>query len=112
MLIFEDNAELAAVLEASLGTHGYHVHAVTSDFGRWATPGPWRAVTADVATFDLQLPEVEGEELLLTCKAIRPDIRRVIVTARGIVDHDTRLLGDAFVEKPFSLKALYEAVDG
>ena len=67
----------------------------------------------DLLIADLDMPEVGGEEMVRRIRVLRPDLKVLYVTA-----HIDRLLdvrqtlweGEAFLDKPFSMDGLIEAV--
>jgi FixJ family two-component response regulator len=58
------------------------------------------------------MPEVSGDEMVRRIRALRPDLKVLYVT--GHIDRlmDARPLwdGEAFLDKPFSMNGLVEAV--
>ena len=67
----------------------------------------------DLLIADLDMPELSGEEMVMRIRAARPGQKVLYVSgnvdrlldARKILGH-----GEAFVDKPFTAKALLEAV--
>lgn len=101
ILIVEDEAYIAEVLEAYCHQGGYETHWLTSG----GTVMPYLAEhTVDLVLLDLMLPEVDGISL---CKQIRKgsDLPIIMVTAKS--EEVDRLRGlelgaDDYICKPFS----------
>ena len=108
VLIVEDDADIAQLLEHYLQRAGYTVDRVSS--GTDVIPR-LRKQPADLVVLDLMLPGMDG---LLVCQAIRNDpttaaIPIIVLTARG--EEADRVAGlelgaDDYVTKPFSPKEL------
>jgi len=66
----------------------------------------------DLLVADLDMPEVTGDEMVRRIRVERPDLKVLYVT--GHIDRlmDARPLwdGEAFLDKPFSMNGLVEAV--
>ena len=66
----------------------------------------------DLLVADLDMPEVSGDEMVRRIRSTRPDLKVLYVT--GHIDRlmDARPLwdGEAFLDKPFSMNGLVEAV--
>jgi len=66
----------------------------------------------DLLIADLDMPEVSGDEMVRRIRTERPDLKVLYVT--GHIDRlmDARPLwdGEAFLDKPFSMNGLIEAV--
>jgi CheY-like chemotaxis protein len=67
----------------------------------------------DLLMADLDMPEMRGDEMAHRIRALRPELRVLFVTAHiDSMMKRRRVLSDdeAFLEKPFTPKALLEAV--
>lgn len=100
ILVVEDDADLAMLLERYLGTEGYDAHI--------ASDGPTAlrlaaGLTPDAVVLDLGLPGMDGMEVLRRLRE-RDDVPVLILTAR--VDVPARVDGldagaDDYLAKPF-----------
>jgi len=109
-LVVEDDEDVRSLIEFTLSTQGFTVHAV--DDGLVAVEEV-RTFDPDLVTLDLGLPGIDGIE---TCRRIRElsDVYIVMITARD--DEIDRLLGletgaDDFLSKPFSVRELKARVN-
>jgi two-component system alkaline phosphatase synthesis response regulator PhoP len=108
ILVVEDDADIAELLEHYLGKAGHRVERLTS--GTDVMPR-LRKDPVDLVVLDLMLPGIDG---LLVCQAMRAEpstaaIPIIMLTARG--DEADRVSGlelgaDDYVTKPFSPKEL------
>jgi two-component system response regulator BaeR/two-component system response regulator AdeR len=101
ILIVEDEARIAAVLERYLRADGYTVERAAD--GRRALE-LWRAADPDLILLDLMIPGPDGLEVARHIRRTS-DVPIIIVTAR--VEEIDRLIGleigaDDYVTKPFS----------
>ena len=110
LLVVEDDADLAGLLDLHLGEAGYAVEAVAD--GAVALQ---RALAEryDAVVLDLMLPGLPGAEV---CRQLREAGRTVpilILTARGAEAdrvHGLELGADDYVPKPFSIRELLARV--
>jgi CheY-like chemotaxis protein len=68
----------------------------------------------DVVLLDLGLPDADGGELAVRLQAARADLRILFMSGDGRDVFEARALAGprrAFIEKPFSLRALGAALD-
>ena len=71
------------------------------------------AIQVDLLIADLQMPDLGGEEMARRIRRGRPDIKVLYVTGHidELMDERSTLWdGEAFLDKPFTAKALLEAV--
>lgn len=101
ILVVEDEARIADILERYLRAEGFATERATN--GRQALE-LWRAFQPDLILLDLMLPEISGLEVARTIRA-KSDVPILMVTAKA--DEVDRLLGlelgaDDYITKPFS----------
>ena len=87
------------VLEAGNGVEALEVMA-----------GPDRV---DFLIADLDMPVMRGEEMTKKIRALRPDLRVLYVTAHSeqlFKERPELIEGEAFLDKPFTMRGLLEAV--
>ncbi len=101
ILIVEDEARIADVLERYLRADGFRVERAGD--GKRALE-LWRAADPDLILLDLMIPEPDGLEVARRIRA-ESDVPIVMVTAK--VEEEDRLRGlelgaDDYVSKPFS----------
>lgn len=106
LLIAEDDKALGHFLSRGLEAEGHHV--------RWAGDGQ-AAIDAfmedlpDLTILDLNLPRVDGEQVLQELRAANTELPVLVLTARQEVDTRVRCLdrgADDCMIKPFSLQEL------
>jgi len=72
-----------------------------------------KEIQVDLVIADLQMPDLGGEEMARRIRRDRPDIKVLYVTGHidELMDERSTLWeGEAFLDKPFTAKALLEAV--
>jgi len=113
ILIVEDDASLAEVLEYNLRHEGYEI-SVARDGQQGLREVRLRC--PDLVVLDLMLPMIEGVEV---CRALRADpatqsVLVLMLTARS--EESDELIGfsvgaDDYVTKPFSVKVLLQRIN-
>ncbi len=113
ILIVEDDASLAEVLEYNLGQEGYDVQVARD--GQMGLR-EIRLRCPDLVVLDLMLPMIEGLEV---CRLLRADpatagLLVLMLTARS--EESDELIGfsvgaDDYVSKPFSVKVLLQRIN-
>jgi two-component system OmpR family response regulator len=106
ILLVEDEAKLAALLQRGLGEEG-----ITADVAGTGADGLWRATEHpyDVVVLDVMLPDLDGVEV---CRRIRSVDRRtpvLMLTAVGSVPDRVaglRAGADDYLVKPFAFDEL------
>jgi two-component system response regulator TctD len=106
VLLIEDDPAMSAALERSLTRSGMQVH--TCGDGALGL-GVWQRLQPDAVLLDLNLPGLDGLEVLRQARAYGLATPVLIVTARGTVGD--RVLGlnlgaDDYLPKPFDLDEL------
>ena len=110
VLIVEDDAHIAEILQLHLRDEGYAVtHAADGDAGvRRLEEGGW-----DALVLDLMLPGIDGLEICRRARAMTRYVPIIITSARSSEVH--RILGlelgaDDYLAKPFSVLELVARV--
>jgi two-component system, OmpR family, response regulator len=106
ILIVEDEAKLAALLQRGLGEEG-----ITADVAGTGADGLWQATEHpyDVVVLDLMLPDLDGLEL---CRRIRAvDRRTPVLMLTAVASVRDRVAGleagaDDYLVKPFAFDEL------
>lgn len=106
LLLIEDDASMQKALQRALGRRGMAVHGCTD--GALAVD-QWVATRPDVVVLDLNLPHLDGLEVLEQARARGLPTPVLILTARGTVGD--RIMGlnlgaDDYLPKPFDLDEL------
>jgi two-component system, cell cycle sensor histidine kinase and response regulator CckA len=110
ILLVDDEPPVRDVQRRALELDGYVVQEAGSGLeGIAAIRHP---AQVDLLVADLEMPGLSGDEMVRQIRVIRPDLPVLYVT--GYIDRlmDARPLweGEAFLEKPFSVAGLREAV--
>lgn len=119
ILIVEDSDQLRNGLERALDQAGYDV--LTAENGGRAieivdSSDP-TALDVDLVVTDINMPETDGIELILSLREMQPDLPVLAISGGGLVPKE-HLLGDAqalgateVLEKPFPLSLFLEAIE-
>lgn len=111
ILIIEDEPELARHIGRALTRHG-HITATMHDGAKGLQAALDDA--PDLVVLDLNLPSLNGWEVLARLRQAKCVARVIILTARGEVEHRVRGLkagADDYLAKPFSLEELIARVE-
>ena len=105
ILIVEDEARLAEILEDYLKREGYRTERAKDGLRALEL---WRAAQPDMILLDLMLPELDGFEVARRIRA-ESDVPIIMLTARD--EEIDKLLGlglgaDDYVRKPFGIREL------
>jgi DNA-binding response OmpR family regulator len=106
LLIAEDDKALGLFLRRGLEADG---HLVRMAFDGAAAVAAFREEMPDLTILDLNLPIMDGEQVLDEVRAMDPDLPVLVLTARQEVDTRVRCLdhgADDLMLKPFSLYEL------
>jgi two-component system cell cycle sensor histidine kinase/response regulator CckA len=110
VLVVDDEAPIRQIERRLLEQAGYQVIDAASATEAIALLHDGKEI--DLLVADLDMPEVSGDEMVRRIRAERPDLKVLYVT--GYIDRlmDARPLwnGEAFLDKPFSMNGLVEAV--
>jgi Response regulator containing CheY-like receiver, AAA-type ATPase, and DNA-binding domains len=110
VLLVDDESPVREVQRRALELDGYVVEEAGSGLEGIAAIKPPARI--DLLVADLEMPGLGGAEMVRQIRMIRPDLPVLYVT--GYIDRlmDARPLweGEAFLEKPFSVAGLREAV--
>ena len=108
VLLVEDDANVRGLARRLLEPLGYRVH----DHGSPADALAWLAATdapVDLLLTDVIMPAMNGRDLAVRVRALRPTIRVLFVsgyTADVIADHGVLAPGVEFLAKPYTREAL------
>jgi CheY-like chemotaxis protein/anti-sigma regulatory factor (Ser/Thr protein kinase) len=111
ILVAEDDPRIRTILERFLGAAGYDVTACEN--GREALEAFEGGKPFDLVLTDVNMPEVDGEELLRRIKARAPRMPVIVLTARNDPQLITALFkNDAYryLSKPFTREDLQAVV--
>jgi DNA-binding response OmpR family regulator len=108
VLVVEDDADTANLLQTYLSAHGYEVHVIA--FGREAVAHA-RAQVPDLVVLDINLPEIDGFQV---CSLLRNSPRTAYVPVIFLTERSAqsdRITGLSlgavdYVTKPFDLEEL------
>ena len=106
ILVAEDNRTLADGLATVLRTAGYAVDVVGDGVSADAVTA---ATDFDLVVLDLNLPEMDGLDVLRAMRARRSSSAVLILTARGAMDERIKGLdlgADDYMTKPFDVAEL------
>jgi CheY-like chemotaxis protein len=111
VLVVDDEPGVRALARRILEGGGYGV--LEAGNGVEALEVMASAARVDFLIADLDMPVMRGEEMAKKIRALRPDLRVLYVTAHSEVLFKERpelIEGEAFLDKPFTVRGLLEAV--
>jgi CheY-like chemotaxis protein len=111
VLVADDEAGVRALARRILEGNGYGV--IEAADGAEAVAIVESHARVDFLIADLDMPVMRGEEMARRIRALRPDIRVLYVTAHSeqlFTDRPELIDGEAFLDKPFTVRGLLEAV--
>ncbi len=111
ILIIDDERPILLTLEALLGRHGFETEtAATAAAGLKALKNK----SASLVLLDLQLPDVQGLEILDTIKAEWPEMPVIVLTAHDTLNNAIESIKRGayhFVSKPYAPEELLSLVE-
>lgn len=111
VLVVDDEAGVRALARRILEGGGYGV--IEAENGADALAVMESSARVDFLMADLDMPVMRGEEMAKKIRALRPDLRVLYVTAHSeqlFKERPELLDGEAFLDKPFTVRGLLEAV--
>jgi CheY-like chemotaxis protein len=111
VLVVDDEAAVRDLSRRILERTGYGVLEAAD--GQQALELVMGGAQVDFLIVDLQMPIMRGEELARRVRAVRPELRVLYVTGHIdalFADRPELDAGEAFLDKPFTVKGLIEAV--
>jgi len=110
VLVVDDEPPIREIERRLLEQAGYRVIEASGAAEAFAVLQDGKPI--DLLIADLDMPEVAGDEMVRRIRSVRPDLKVLYVT--GHIDRlmDARPLwdGEAFLDKPFTMNGLVEAV--
>jgi len=103
-LVVDDNEELARMVATMLRFAGFEVR--TASNGLHGYSSYFRDPT-DVVVTDIQMPELDGVEMMRCIRALNPKVRVVYMSGaaskfRQALDHEREEFSARVIDKPFS----------
>jgi CheY-like chemotaxis protein len=111
VLVVDDEEPIRQLERRILESGGYRVIEASRAVEAFALLQ--KDIQVDLVIADLQMPDLGGEEMARRIRRDRPDIKVLYVTGHidELMDERSTLWeGEAFLDKPFTAKALLEAV--
>ena len=111
VLVVDDEEPIRQLERRILESGGYRV--IEASQAGEAFARLQKDLQVDLVVADLQMPDLGGEEMARRIRRDRPDIKVLYVTGHidELMDERSTLWeGEAFLDKPFTAKALLEAV--
>jgi len=110
VLIVEDDTTLREALCDTLELSGYRVSAAANGVAALQT---LEQTDIDMVISDVQMPEMDGHQLLARLKAHHPGLPVVLITAYGTIEKAVQAIRDGaadYVVKPFEAEVLVNTV--
>jgi two-component system cell cycle sensor histidine kinase/response regulator CckA len=111
VLVVDDEEGVRALARRILESGGYGV--LEAGNGAEALAVMESSARVDFLMADLDMPVMRGEEMARKIRALRPDLRVLYVTAHSeqlFKERPELIDGEAFLDKPFTVRGLLEAV--
>lgn len=111
VLVVDDEEGVRAVARRILEGAGYAV--LEAGNGQEALDVMASKARVDFLIADLDMPVMRGEEMAKKIRRLRPDLRVLYVTAHSeqlFKERPELIDGEAFLDKPFTMRGLLEAV--
>lgn len=111
VLVVDDEPGVRALARRIL--EGGHYHVLEAGNGVEALEVIAGTARIDFLIADLDMPVMRGEEMAQKIRALRPDLRVLYVTAHSeqlFKERPELIEGEAFLDKPFTVRGLLEAV--
>ena len=111
ILVADDEKSIRLTIKQALSTQGYDVNVAVD--GSTALE-QLKASPADLLLLDIQMPGMDGIEVLQKAMAQQPSLKVIMVSAHGSIDNavDAMKLGAVdYLQKPFTPGELREAVE-
>jgi len=111
ILVVDDEPQIAEMISASLGVHGYSVSIAYSGEEGVARAG---AEKFDLAIMDIQMPGMDGITALGEIKKVDPEIEVIIATGHGTMGTAIQSMRKGafdYLHKPFEIKELLKVVE-
>jgi two-component system cell cycle sensor histidine kinase/response regulator CckA len=111
VLVVDDEPGVRALARRILEGGGYGV--IEAGDGAEAMALMQSTTRVDFLIADLDMPVMRGEEMAKRIRALRPELRVLYVTAHSELLFKERpelIDGEAFLDKPFTMRGLLEAV--
>jgi two-component system cell cycle response regulator len=111
ILVVEDNPHSLELMSYLLGAHGYEVCCAPTGA---AAVGAAGAVEIDLVLLDLQLPDVDGYQVLRALRAGGTTVKVIAVTAVAMVGDRERTLAagfDHYMPKPINPRTFVGEVE-
>ena len=110
ILIVDDDDAFTKMVSFALGDRGYDLAVASS--GRKAIE-TIKSDVPDLVLLDLNLPDMDGREILKTIGEINEDVATIVITGFGGEKTATDLMKAGamdFISKPFDFEILYKAI--
>ncbi|MGE3541252.1 MAG: response regulator [Candidatus Tectimicrobiota bacterium] len=107
VLVIDDNPMIRDLLRQMLERHGYNVHEATTGLeGLHA----YRTVPTDVVITDLQMPDMDGLQMMQELHCAYPAIKIIAMSGAPGLLHQAHTLASHIFAKPLALRPLLHAV--
>ena len=110
ILIVDDDAQFQKMISFALKDHGYDL--VVANSGRKAIEKV-RSDLPEVVLLDLNLPDMDGREILKRIREIDENVATIVITGYGGQKTATDLMKAGamdFISKPFDMEILFKAI--
>ena len=107
ILLVEDDEDIRSILKEVLEGEGYEVQEATSGTGALQS---YAISPPDMIVTDLVMPGTEGIEVIIKLRKSNPKLKIIAISGGDYLDLAMKLGADCTLRKPFSNKAIVDAV--
>lgn len=113
-MVVDDESDLLATISKMLEKEGYKVHGFTDPIMA-ISHVEYDCTDCTIVISDIRMPGMSGFELIRRLKEVRPEMNVILMTAFRINQSEAQIVlpstkVDAFLNKPFKLAELIQAI--
>lgn len=112
-LVVDDNQELATLIAGMLRGKGFEVRTASNGLHGYSS---YFRAPADVVITDIQMPELDGVEMMRCIRGVNPNVKAVYMSGatqkyHAVLAREKREFAAKVLDKPFSGAALLQQIE-